>query len=101
MKLSEHIVNELDPGIKDVVILLNEHGFDTFESCESGEGHSMNDTTVCFWGDEFDCIRAYELCEQLGYYVFRVKRVYRKDGSVAPFDTLSDIFPPFCLYYLF
>jgi len=79
IKLHEHIIKSLDPGIRDVVILLNHYDFDTFESCEGGNGHSMAEPTIKFWGDEFDCIRAYELCSQYNYRVRSVRRVFIKN----------------------
>jgi hypothetical protein len=78
-KINEHTINELDAGIRDAVILLNNYGFDTFESCQGGEGHCMPEPTIKFWGDEFDCIRAYELCSQCGFRVFEVRRVFIKN----------------------
>ncbi len=72
-------MNSLDKGIKDAVILLNNYGFETFESCESGNGHCMPDPTIKFYGDEFDCIRAYELCLHYHYDVLEVKRVFVKN----------------------
>jgi len=33
------IEEKLDPGIRPAVKLLWEHGFDTIESCQGGEGH--------------------------------------------------------------
>jgi len=60
------------------VILLRKHGFDTWESCQGGEGHCYCEPTIRFFGSEFDLIRAYELCYIQGMNVFNAKRVYRK-----------------------
>lgn len=72
------LINSLDPIIKDAVILLNKYGYKTFESCQGGDGHCYPEPTVRFFGDEFDLIRAYELCSIHGLNVFNAKRVYRK-----------------------
>ena len=70
--------HHLDEGIYDAVVLLNKHGFDTWESCQGGDGHCFPEPTVRFWGTEFDLIRAYELCYIQGMNVFAAKRVYWK-----------------------
>jgi len=40
------IEGELDPGIAPVVELLRRKGFNTFASCEGGEGHAFTHPTV-------------------------------------------------------
>ena len=68
----------IDAGILPAVEILNKHGFETFESCQGGEGHSFPEPTVRFLGSEFDLIRAYEICECYGLTVLAAKRVYKK-----------------------
>jgi len=68
----------IDAGILPAVEILNEQGFETFESCQGGEGHCYEDPTVRFFGSEFDLIRAYETCRAFGLNVFEAKRVFRK-----------------------
>lgn len=41
----------LDPGIKRWVEILNGQGVMTFESCEGGEGHSFPEPTIRFHGN--------------------------------------------------
>jgi hypothetical protein len=38
--------NDLDPGIRDAVLLLQKAGFKTFTSCEGGKGHSFRHETI-------------------------------------------------------
>ena len=38
--------NDLDHGISDAVVLLQEGGFRTFTSCEGGRGHSFQHETI-------------------------------------------------------
>ena len=71
-------ISDIDEGIRPAVEILRKHGFETFESCESGKEHCFPEPTVRFFGDEFDCIRAYETCELNNLNVYEVKRVYRK-----------------------
>lgn len=77
-QLEQELINDLDEGIRDAVVLLNKHGFKTFESCQGGEGHCYPEPTVRFEGSEFDLIRAYELCHIHGMNVSEAKRVYWK-----------------------
>lgn len=70
--------SQLDPGIEDAVYLLTDHGFETFESCEGGPGHCFPEPTVRFYGDEYDAIRAYDICVAHGMLVNCVRRVFQK-----------------------
>lgn len=69
----------IDAGIFGAVKILNLHGFKTFESCEGGEGHCYSEPTIRFFGNEFDLIRAYEICQEYGLNVYEAKRVYIKE----------------------
>jgi hypothetical protein len=71
-------VNKLDEGIKEAVIILNKHGFKTFESCQGGKGHSFPEPTILFEGSEFDLIRAFETCQLYKLCVFEARRVFTK-----------------------
>ncbi len=44
--------DDLDPGIRDAVLLLNQGGFKTFTSCEGGKGHSFRHETIGLELDE-------------------------------------------------
>jgi hypothetical protein len=52
----EKIYQDVDPGIRPIVKLLNEAGFETFTSCQGGEGHSFFRPTVGIFvhGDYFE-----------------------------------------------
>lgn len=39
-------LNDLDPGIRDAVLLLWKGGYKTFTSCEGGRGHSFRHETI-------------------------------------------------------
>lgn len=69
----------VDPLILPAVKLLNEHGFQTFESCQGGEGHCYDVPTVRFFGTEHELIRAFEICQAYSLNVFNAKRVFRKE----------------------
>ena len=46
MTHSDLDLNDLDPGIRDSVLLLRKAGFKTFTSCEGGKGHSFRHETI-------------------------------------------------------
>lgn len=81
----------VDEGIRDAVIILNNHGFKTFESCQGGVGHCFPEPTIRFEGDEFDLIRAYEVCKCYNLNVYEVKRVYRKVDLYDKIISLGDV----------
>ena len=49
-------IDLVDSEIKPIVELLNSNGYETFTSCQGGEGHSFNKPTVgvLFKGDYFE-----------------------------------------------
>lgn len=75
----DSIDSGIDPGILPAVEILNTHGFKTFESCQGGKGHCYAEPTVRFFGEEFDLIRAFEVCQGYNLAVLEAKRVYRKE----------------------
>jgi hypothetical protein len=83
----------IDSGILPAVEILNKHGFITFESCQGGKGHYFEMPTVRFIGQEFDLIRAYEICECYGLNVYEAKRVYAKEDVYQ--DNKSEKAMPF------
>ena len=50
------MTDDLDDGIRDIVLLLREAGYKTFTSCEGGKGHPFPEPTVGlrFKGDYFE-----------------------------------------------
>jgi hypothetical protein len=71
--------DEIDVLILPIVELLNKNGFKTFESCQGGEGHCFKEPTVRFLGDEFDLLRAFDLCQFHLFPVYQGRRVFRKE----------------------
>ena len=76
--MEEDDFSYVDDGIRRAVVILNKHGFKTFESCEGGEGHCFPDPTVCFYGSEFDLMRSYDICSLYHLNVFECRRVFGK-----------------------
>ena len=48
----------LDPGIAPAVEALCLAGFETFESCDGGQGHAYSEPTVRFHGGNPEGVRA-------------------------------------------
>jgi hypothetical protein len=66
---------KIDPGIVDVVRFLRERGFDTFNSCQGGPGHTYERPSVSFLnntGESFEEARERGVCSLLagGYRDF-------------------------------
>ena len=66
----------LDPGIADAVITLREHGIETFESCQGGEGHAYPEPTIRFYGERPEGLRALAVVLQLRFHVSELRRVW-------------------------
>jgi hypothetical protein len=67
----------LDPGIKTYVVLLREHGVETFESCQGGERHAFPEPTVCFSGERAEGFRALAVALQHDLPVASLRRTWR------------------------
>ena len=66
----------VDPGIRDIVLVLRSNGVETFESCEGGEGHSFVEPTVRFHGDAWAGYRAFAVAMENGLSVSSLRRAY-------------------------
>lgn len=56
----------LDAGIREAVLILQQNGVETFESCEGGKGHPFPEPTVRFHGDGSEGFRALAIAQQHG-----------------------------------
>ena len=74
--MSESVPGQLDPGIERAVKLLQEHGVETYESCEGGLGHSYPEPTVRFHGTPAAGWRALEVCFNFALPVSALRRVW-------------------------
>jgi hypothetical protein len=66
----------LDPGISSIVMLLREHGVETFESCQGGAGHAFLEPTVRFFGGQHEGPRAFAIAHMLGIPVRELRRYW-------------------------
>jgi hypothetical protein len=76
----------LDDGIRDAVVLLTQHGIETYESCEGGVGHSYPEPTVAFHDDNSKGLRALGICVQFGLPVKELQQVWQVDQDNAIFQ---------------
>lgn len=77
-------LDELDPGIQHEVEVLAQHGVETYESCQGGEGHSYAEPTVAFHGDRAEGLRAYAIAHWQGLLVWELRRVWAvEDGELV------------------
>ena len=88
----------LDEGIRRVVLVLREHGIETVESCQGGEGHSYSEPTVKFTGSYGAGMKALGVALEHGFPLWELRRVWSIiDGEpTGPhWDlVLSDTVPP-------
>lgn len=74
---------ELDPGIRRAVLILRRGGIETFESCQSGEGHCFPEPTVRFYGDKTEGFKAVAIALQHALPVNALRRYYAvNDGEL-------------------
>jgi hypothetical protein len=68
--------DKMDPGIRDAVKILRDHGVETFESCQGGEGHIGKYPWIRFLGDRHEGYRVITICAQHGFLLKSISRVY-------------------------
>src|SRR5882724_3320349 len=57
---------DLDPGIRQAVLVLRSAGVETFESCEGRAGHAFSDPTIKFQGGAWAGYRAFAVAMEYG-----------------------------------
>lgn len=78
----------LDEGIADLVFLLRENGFNTFTSCQGGEGHAFDSPTIRIdplhrSGMEAEAGRLAAVLSAAGYagYYIKICRSYQQEAT--------------------
>jgi hypothetical protein len=66
----------LDKGIEKEVDILFDHGIETYESCEGGDGHAYPEPTVRFHGDRSEGFKALAIAMQNGLSVSALRRIW-------------------------
>jgi len=67
----------LDKGIEQAVIILNDFGIETYESCEGGPGHCYPEPTVRFHGEHSEGFKALAVALQHALPVKQLNRTWR------------------------
>jgi hypothetical protein len=73
-------ISGLDPGIQRFVDILREHGVETCQSCQGGEGHCYDWPTIDFVGGDGAGWHALGVCLDFGLPVMSLRR----EWSVSP-----------------
>ncbi|QIP16837.1 hypothetical protein G8759_31435 [Spirosoma aureum] len=79
--MNRHLIDpieeaKLDAGIKEIVLLLQLHQVETFESCQGGIGHCFSEPTVRFYGDKFEGLRVAHICLQNDLPIQQIRRSF-------------------------
>jgi hypothetical protein len=77
----------LDPGIAEAVVILRDHGVETHQSCQGGEGHAYFVPTVDFQGGAAAGYKAVSVARQHGLPVRSLQRVWNVQG-----DDIHEVF---------
>jgi hypothetical protein len=94
LRIALHPANGLDPGVAEFVRVLREHGVETFESCEGGDGHVFPEPTVRFAGQREEGFRALAVALEYGFPVRAVRRYWRViDGEPSGPDWELSFWP--------
>ena len=81
----------VDLGIVRAVKTLRDHGVETSQSCEGGEGHSMAEPTVRFIGGPEAGWKALSVCLTYDFPVSALRRYWRVDRRGEPVGPLWEI----------
>jgi len=66
----------LDREISYAVLVLQEAGIETYESCSGGEGHAFTEPTIRFYGGQEEGLRAVSVAMKHGLPVFSLRRFW-------------------------
>ena len=71
----------IDPGIEPYVQALMDHGVETFESCQGGDGHAFHVPTIRFYGKQYEGFRALGVALAIGLPVMNLRRYWDISGG--------------------
>jgi hypothetical protein len=78
------VPGKLDRGIASAVQILQDHGIETYESCEGGPGHAYTEPTICFHGADAAGWRALATCFSYYLPVLALQRVWYVQNGNEP-----------------
>lgn len=67
---------DMDSKIMKLVEVLLEWGVETYESCQGGEGHPVDEPMVRFHGGRFEGVHAYRVAMLNGFNVKKINRFW-------------------------
>jgi hypothetical protein len=74
--------SKIDPGIEHELRILRQHGIETIESCQGGQGHPFPEPTIRFNGNRAEGFKALGIALQNGLKVTELRRVWSvQDGE--------------------
>ena len=74
----------IDPGIEKELRILREHGIETTESCQGGQGHPFPEPTIRFCGGRSAGFKAVEIAITFGLKMSELRRVWNmQDGELT------------------
>lgn len=73
-------LEEIDEGIRDIVVTLNAGGVETYQSCQGGPGHAYFEPTVQFHGSAIEGFRALAWAVENGLSPNELRRVWSYYG---------------------
>lgn len=79
----------LDKGIARAVEVLREHGIETYQSCEGGEGHAYPEPTIEFYGRDGAGWQALSVCLTYGFPVSELRRTRPMLDGVSDWSLLG------------
>lgn len=74
--MGQPVPGQLDEGIARAVLILEQNGIETYESCEGGPGHSYPEPTIRFHGVPEAGWRALALCLAYGLPILALRRTW-------------------------
>ena len=93
--MEDYSDDPLDPGIEKYVRILREHGIETYESCQGGDGHSYPHPAIRFHGHFDEGFRAFAIARCHQFPIAQLNRVWIvEDGEpVGPTWEIVLTFP--------
>lgn len=84
LRTSKTLLANLDPGIKEYVLVLRQARIETCESCQGGVGHAFLEPTIRFHGDTSEGYRAFAWAKQHALPVRELRRTWKViDGELT------------------
>lgn len=91
-RMSREKLADIDPGIREVVAVLNWHKIETCQSCHGGPDHAYPEPTVDFLGTMASALLALGRVVQLGFPVRELRHKWRIEEGAPVEDVWQLVF---------